>query len=108
MHRTRLSPIRELGKYMQSIGVADAFVLPTTGLRTGFVTVLIEQPTVRVIERMLIPRPATAGSSYASLYSACSLRDRVSHNEKSLSELCPRAADAGHGDVAGDRSDRLD
>ena len=28
-HRTRLSPIRELGKYMQSIGVSDAFVLPS-------------------------------------------------------------------------------
>ena len=35
VHRTRLSPIRELGKYMQSIGVADAFVLPTAGLRTA-------------------------------------------------------------------------
>ncbi len=32
-HRTRLSPIRELGKYMQSIGVADAFVVPTAGIR---------------------------------------------------------------------------
>lgn len=29
-HRTRVSPIRELGKYMQSHGVSDAFVLPST------------------------------------------------------------------------------
>jgi integrase/recombinase XerD len=28
-HRTRISPIRELGKYMQSIGVSDAYVLAT-------------------------------------------------------------------------------
>ena len=28
-HRTRISPIRELGRYMQSIGVSDAFVLPS-------------------------------------------------------------------------------
>lgn len=28
-HRTRISPIRELGKYMQSHGVAEVFVLPT-------------------------------------------------------------------------------
>ncbi len=28
-HRTRISPIRELGKYMQSLGVSDAFVLPS-------------------------------------------------------------------------------
>lgn len=28
-HRTRISPLRELGKYMQSIGVSDAFVLPS-------------------------------------------------------------------------------
>ena len=27
--RTRISPIRELGKYMQTLGVSDAFVLPT-------------------------------------------------------------------------------
>ena len=32
-HRGRLSPIRELGKYMQSLGVADAFVLPSAGIR---------------------------------------------------------------------------
>ena len=35
VHRTRTSPIRELGKYMQSIGVADAFVLPTAGIRAA-------------------------------------------------------------------------
>jgi len=29
-HRVRLSPIRELGKHMQSLGVSDAFVLPTS------------------------------------------------------------------------------
>ncbi len=29
VHKVRLSPIRELGKYMQSIGISDAFVLPT-------------------------------------------------------------------------------
>ena len=34
-HRTRLSPLRELGKYMQSIGVADAFVLPAAGIRAA-------------------------------------------------------------------------
>ena len=34
-HRTRISPLRELGKYMQSIGVADAFVLPAAGIRTA-------------------------------------------------------------------------
>ena len=34
-HRTRISPIRELGKYMQSIGVADAFVLPSAGIRAA-------------------------------------------------------------------------
>jgi len=28
-HRTRISPVRELGKYMQSHGVSDAFVLPS-------------------------------------------------------------------------------
>jgi len=28
-HRTRISPVRELGKYMQSLGVSDAFVLPS-------------------------------------------------------------------------------
>ncbi len=28
-HRTRISPIRELGKYMQSLGVSEAFVLPS-------------------------------------------------------------------------------
>jgi integrase len=28
-HRTRTSPVRELGKYMQSLGVSDAFVLPS-------------------------------------------------------------------------------
>ena len=28
-HRARISPIRELGKYMQSYGVSDAFVLPS-------------------------------------------------------------------------------
>ncbi len=28
-HRVRLSVVRELGKYMQSLGVVDAFVLPT-------------------------------------------------------------------------------
>jgi len=28
-HRTRISPIRELGKYMQLLGVSDAFVLPS-------------------------------------------------------------------------------
>lgn len=28
-HRVRLSVVRELGKYMQSLGVLDAFVLPT-------------------------------------------------------------------------------
>jgi integrase len=28
-HRTRMSPIRELGKYMQSLRVSDAFVLPS-------------------------------------------------------------------------------
>jgi integrase/recombinase XerD len=27
-HRTRLSPIRALGKYMQSVGLSEAFVLP--------------------------------------------------------------------------------
>lgn len=32
-HRVRISPIRELGKYMQSIGITDAFVLPTSGIR---------------------------------------------------------------------------
>ena len=35
VHRARISPIRELGKYMQSLGVADAFVLPTAGLRSA-------------------------------------------------------------------------
>ena len=30
-HRTRVSPIRELGKYLQSLGVADAFILPGAG-----------------------------------------------------------------------------
>ena len=35
VHRTRVSPIRELGKYMQSIGVADAFVVPTPDIRTA-------------------------------------------------------------------------
>ena len=35
VHRTRISPIRELGKYMQSLGVADAFVLPTAGIRSA-------------------------------------------------------------------------
>lgn len=29
VHHTRLSPVRELGKYMQSLGVSEAFVLPT-------------------------------------------------------------------------------
>lgn len=29
VHKVRLSPVRELGKYMQSIGISDAFVLPT-------------------------------------------------------------------------------
>lgn len=29
VHKTRLSPVRELGKFMQSLGVLDAFVLPT-------------------------------------------------------------------------------
>ena len=33
--RTRISPIRELGKYMQSIGVADAFVPAAALLRKG-------------------------------------------------------------------------
>lgn len=28
-HRTRVSPVRELGKYMQALGVSDAFVLPS-------------------------------------------------------------------------------
>ena len=28
-HRVRLSVVRELGKYMQSLGVLDAFILPT-------------------------------------------------------------------------------
>lgn len=28
-HRTRISPIRELGKYMQAHGVSDAFILPS-------------------------------------------------------------------------------
>lgn len=28
-HRTRISPVRELGKYMQSLGFSDAFVLPS-------------------------------------------------------------------------------
>jgi len=28
-HRTRISSVRELGKYMQSLGVSDAFVLPS-------------------------------------------------------------------------------
>ena len=28
-HRARISPVRELGKYMQSLGVSDAFVLPS-------------------------------------------------------------------------------
>ena len=28
-HRVRLSVVRELGKYMQSLGVSDAFVLPS-------------------------------------------------------------------------------
>ena len=32
-HRVRMSPVRELGKYMQSTGVADAFVVPTAGIR---------------------------------------------------------------------------
>ena len=35
VHRARISPIRELGKYMQSLGVADAFVLPTAGIRSA-------------------------------------------------------------------------
>lgn len=29
-HQVRISPIRELGKHMQSLGVSDAFVLPTS------------------------------------------------------------------------------
>jgi integrase len=29
-HRTRISPIRELGKYMQSHGVSDAYILPSS------------------------------------------------------------------------------
>jgi len=28
-HKTRISPVRELGKYMQLLGVSDAFVLPS-------------------------------------------------------------------------------
>ena len=32
-HRTRMSPVRELGKYMQSLGVSDAFVLPSASHR---------------------------------------------------------------------------
>jgi len=28
-HQTRISPIRELGKYMQSLGISDAFILPS-------------------------------------------------------------------------------
>jgi integrase len=28
-HRVRISPVRELGKYMQSLGISDAFVLPS-------------------------------------------------------------------------------
>ena len=28
-HKTRISPIRELGKYMQLLGISDAFVLPS-------------------------------------------------------------------------------
>jgi len=32
-HRARISPVRELGKYMQSLGVSDAFVL-TSGLHS--------------------------------------------------------------------------
>ena len=32
-HRTRMSPIRELGKYMQALGVSDAFVLPSASHR---------------------------------------------------------------------------
>jgi integrase/recombinase XerD len=28
-HRTRVSPVRELGRYMQALGVSDAFVLPS-------------------------------------------------------------------------------
>ena len=28
-HRGRISPVRELGKYMQALGVSDAFVLPS-------------------------------------------------------------------------------
>ena len=28
-HRTRISPVRELGTYMQSLGISDAFVLPS-------------------------------------------------------------------------------
>ena len=33
-HRTRVSPIRELGRYLQSLGVADAYVL-SSGTRKG-------------------------------------------------------------------------
>ncbi len=29
-HQVRISPIRELGKHMHSLGVSDAFVLPTS------------------------------------------------------------------------------
>ncbi|MFO7729811.1 MAG: tyrosine-type recombinase/integrase [Spirochaetia bacterium] len=29
VHALRLSPLRELGKYMQSVGISEAFVLPT-------------------------------------------------------------------------------
>lgn len=31
-HRTRISPIRELGKHMQSSGVSDAFILCSTAV----------------------------------------------------------------------------
>ena len=33
VHRTRTSPIREFGKYLQSLGDTDAFVLPGAGSR---------------------------------------------------------------------------
>ena len=33
VHRTRTSPIREFGKYLQSVGDTDAFVLPGAGSR---------------------------------------------------------------------------
>ena len=48
-HRTRISPVRELGKYMQSLGVSDAFVLPTalTGKANRYVPHFFTKQEVR-------------------------------------------------------------